>query len=122
MSSTANQQRARKSCEWLETPNLILSTASLLLLIFLFWPPVARAQLFSPSPHSSGIISGTVLLAEENRPAGGLRVQVKSFAGGLPATAVTDSFAAFRSSACAPGPITWSSKSGASNRSKKQCS
>ena len=52
MSSTANQQRARKSCEWLESPNLILSTASLLL-IFLLWPPVARAQLLSPSPHSS---------------------------------------------------------------------
>ena len=96
MSSTANQQRARKSCERLASPNLILSTASLLLLIFLFWPPVARAQLFSPSPHSSGIISGTVLLAEENRPAGGLRVQVKSFAGGLPATAVTDSFGRFQ--------------------------
>ena len=74
---------------------LILSTASLLL-IFLFWPPVARAQLLSPFPHSSGTISGTVLVAEENRPAGGLRVQVKSFAGGLAATAVTDAFGRFQ--------------------------
>jgi len=67
MSSTTNQQRARKFCEWLESSNLILSAASLSL-IFLYWPPVARAQLFSPSPHSSGTISGTVLLAEESRP------------------------------------------------------
>src|SRR5437763_11768947 len=95
MSSTANPQRARKSCEWLDSPNLILSTASLLL-IFLFWPPVARTQLLSPFPHSSGTISGTVLVAEENRPAGGLRVQVKSFAGGLAATAVTDAFGRFQ--------------------------
>jgi tetratricopeptide (TPR) repeat protein len=94
MSSTANQQRAQKFCEWLGSPNLVLSTS--LLLIFLFSPPVVRAQLRYASPDSSGTISCTVLLAEDNRPAGGLQVQVKSFAGGLAAMALTDGFGRFQ--------------------------
>jgi tetratricopeptide (TPR) repeat protein len=94
MSSRAKQQLVRAFCGRLESSNLGILTIWLLL-ILLLWPPLGWAQLRS-FPHSSGTISGTVLLAEGNRPAGGVEVQVRPFAGGLSTTTLTDGFGRFQ--------------------------
>jgi tetratricopeptide (TPR) repeat protein len=64
---------------------------SLLFLIPVAWAPMARAQeQEAGSEQTAGMISGTVLLKANNRPAGQVAVKLKSHAAGIFRSILTD--------------------------------